>query len=565
MQFSTEVIGQCNPSLTLCPKCPSDRHASSWEYSPRFSWGLSLFCSQCDTMWMVCRKCPKLRNRFRSGSEMLRHNKKRHANESRPSPSSRLSPSSHPSSSGGKRSIAEVEEAVAAVVLPPFPDVLPAVSDQAEVMLPPFPDVLPAISDVTCGYVDENTNAAHVPDYVTMSGALLCSVFGKTLLDDAVFHGLDKDSYIFDGLVNENSLSTFPAGNSKGDVLDEAFPIVAANSSVGVHHSSPSSPSSKGMVESSNNNAVSSLLLLATEGMQSLPASPPPCNIALLPYIFEVPPYDADSSAVVTYPEFLSEFPLRHDIDNGVFFIPSILSDDFMRRLDHRMMVIKIPKIDIIEEFYCNFQRIPESKFQYISETKLKQFTFEREYGTICGSNGMLWDKFLELFQPRSKDCKLRYLSHIDFEQVYGTAIYTNALMPEPQRPHVDFTWEVLLLASRRRRGVLDRDNNCQGLKHGNMPYTGHMPLSSEGSYIYVWPGPGQSVCIHIRYGSILFMRGDIVHCGGTPKNGFCADKKYPRLHFYLLTSPADLPNNNVFYYGYDGEPFDKDHYHQEY
>ena len=114
MQFSMEVIGQCNPSLTLCPKCPSDRHASSWEYSPRFSWGLSLFCSQCDTVWMVCRKCPKLRNHFRSGSEMLRHNKKRHANESRPSPSSRLSPSSHPSSSGGKRSIAEVEEAVAA-------------------------------------------------------------------------------------------------------------------------------------------------------------------------------------------------------------------------------------------------------------------------------------------------------------------------------------------------------------------------------------------------------------------------------------------------------------------
>jgi len=111
---------------------------------------------------------------------------------------------------------------------------------------------------------------------------------------------------------------------------------------------------------------------------------------------------------------------------------------------------------------------------------------------------------------------------------------------------------------------MADRDNNCQGLKHGNMPYTGHMPLSSEGSYIYVWPGPGQSVCIHIRYGSILFMRGDIVHCGGTPKNGFCADKKYPRLHFYLLTSPADHPNNNVFYYGYDGEPFDKDHYHQE-
>ncbi|MFN9980211.1 MAG: hypothetical protein ACK53Y_09870, partial [bacterium] len=135
-------------------------------------------------------------------------NKARHGNDSRPSPSSR------PSSSVRMRSIAENEKYVAAVALPPFPDVLPAVAEDTgvnvdvnnsggkrsvaeveeavlAVALPPFPDVLPAVSDVQCAYGQGNRDAAYVPDYVTLPAALSCSLFGKSMLDDAVFHGLD--------------------------------------------------------------------------------------------------------------------------------------------------------------------------------------------------------------------------------------------------------------------------------------------------------------------------------------------------------------------------------------
>jgi len=148
-------------------------------------------------------------------------------------------------------------------------------------------------------------------------------------------------------------------------------------------------------------------------------------------------------------------------------------------------MLISIPNKAIIDEFYSNFKRIPDGKFQFISDTQLKQYTFEHDYCSICGSNKLLWNQFLKLFQPHSKDCKLNYLQHIDFEQIYVTAIYTNAAIEEPQHAHIDFTWEVLLLCSRRRHGHVS--SNKPGLKHGNMLYTAHMPLSSDGSYIYIY------------------------------------------------------------------------------
>lgn len=97
----------------------------------------------------------------------------------------------------------------------------------------------------------------------------------------------------------------------------------------------------------------------------------------------------------------------------------------------------------------------------------------------------------------------------------------------------------MLLLASRRRCGVASNEN-FHGLQHGYMPYTGHMPLSSEGSYIYVWSGPGHTVCIHMRYGAILFIRGGFVHGGGAPASCYCEELKYPQLHFCFLTSPED-------------------------
>ena len=501
--------------------------------------GVSLFCSQCDSMWMVCQSCPKLRNRrFLSASEMLNHNRDRHRNDTRPSPGS------------NKRSFAEVEQAMAQVCLPPV-----QVADAGTVTLPnmsPTVPTLPQFPEVLSTVCDGDVVLPATSDVTALS----CSLFGKTLFEDAaVFHGLDRDSYMFDGLIRENSLLSFPVTINSGDGLDISSHFTN-NSPIAVRNTSPSS-------ENKSSSAVSSLLLLANnDGMQVFPLSPiVQTNVVVLQNVFEIPRYDADLASFLSLPDCPAVAALWLDEDSGIQYIPSVVTDDFVRRVDHRMMVLVIPRIGIITEFHCNMNNIPDSKFVYISDTELKQFSFERDYGTICGCNMELWSDFLDLLKPRSNNCKLNYLSHIDLEQVYGTAIYTNALMAQPQRPHVDFTWEVLLLASRRRHGLLD-DPKCAGLKHGNMPYTGHMPLSSEGSFIYVWPGTGESLCLHIRYGTILFLRGDIVHCGGTPTNCFCIDKKYPRLHFYFLSSPADHPSNNVFYNGYDGESFEKDHYH---
>jgi hypothetical protein len=253
------------------------------------------------------------------------------------------------------------------------------------------------------------------------------------------------------------------------------------------------------------------------------------------------------------------------DSDNLYSAISSMPSQctntaDFVK---HRIMFAPVDHC-IIEKMHTNFKLIPESKFEFISDTRIKQYAIERRYKEICGAGNSLWQDFLRCLSPQSPEDSLHYLDHIDWEQVHITGIFTHDNMVIPQRPHIDFTWEVLLLESRRRRGKYAASKSSTlGLKHGFMPYTGHMPLTPDGSYIYVWCGPGPSMLIHIKYGQILFLRGDVVHCGGLPQHVDHANKQYPRLHFYFLTNPADHPGNNIYHDSYDSVSFKNDHYHE--
>jgi hypothetical protein len=95
--------------------------------------------------------------------------------------------------------------------------------------------------------------------------------------------------------------------------------------------------------------------------------------------------------------------------------------------------------------------------------------------------------------------------------------MFTYGDLKIPQRPHIDYSWDVLLLNNRRRRGILIDKGSKGGIKQGFMPYTLHMPLTPEGSYVYIWFRRGLSCPIHIRYGHILCLSGDVVHCGGLP------------------------------------------------
>jgi hypothetical protein len=49
-------------------------------------------------------------------------------------------------------------------------------------------------------------------------------------------------------------------------------------------------------------------------------------------------------------------------------------------------------------------------------------------------------------------------------------------------------------------------------LKFGNMPYIAHLPLSLEGSWIFLQNSPGPSVPFHIKYECMLVLWGDVVH-----------------------------------------------------
>jgi hypothetical protein len=70
--------------------------------------------------------------------------------------------------------------------------------------------------------------------------------------------------------------------------------------------------------------------------------------------------------------------------------------------------------------------------------------------------------------------------------------------------------------------------------------------VSIDGGYIYLWSGPGVGCPFHIPYGTMLLLRGDVVHCGSLPS---CASTKklYHRVHFYFPVIPMDIPPNAIY------------------
>jgi len=203
---------------------------------------------------------------------------------------------------------------------------------------------------------------------------------------------------------------------------------------------------------------------------------------------------------------------------------------------NHRFLLHKVDYY-VVDEVAKNVRLNPDSKYVFIRDTRLRQCTHMKDHTVISGDNPVLWQTLLQSFQPCSRQCRLgQQFKHIDWNEVYLTPIYTEGDMEYPQRPHVDFTWDTMLLTLRRDRFlvslgrflVVSSDHVC--LKYGHMPYTAHLSLTAEGSWIYLWPGPGRASPFHIKYGFILILRGDVVHSGGNPCHIDHMGKSYPRL-----------------------------------
>ncbi len=97
-----------------------------------------------------------------------------------------------------------------------------------------------------------------------------------------------------------------------------------------------------------------------------------------------------------------------------------------------------------------------------------------------------------------------------------------------------------------------------------DLAWTAHIPIDKdEGSYIFLWKGPGCGTAVYIPGGHCLLLCSDVVHSGGVPDDVMMG-RKYIRLHFYLLTKcqkPQAL-GETIYRTGSDGMYYFKDHLH---
>ncbi len=154
----------------------------------------------------------------------------------------------------------------------------------------------------------------------------------------------------------------------------------------------------------------------------------------------------------------------------------------------------------------------------------LKQLCLYKSFNCLFPKDKYLWEElFLVL-----KDSFFKHHPYIDSSETHATILVTNGPMIRPQQPHMDYCWETILLPSQQEA----RSNRAKFLQGScRIPFTGHLLLFPDGSYIYLWSGPGVGVPYHISYGKMLIIHGDVVHSGGTPPFA-PADKLYHRVHF---------------------------------
>jgi hypothetical protein len=258
---------------------------------------------------------------------------------------------------------------------------------------------------------------------------------------------------------------------------------------------------------------------------------------------------DVSDSSTVHGHELLPTDSRGSSVSN-VVAIPSNYEIFMGDRNAHKFILIDVP-VNILEAIYAAVSVLPLTQFEVICGA-LKQLRFFNACHLLFLDGNCLWDELLGMLQKSF----FHSHSHLNVNEINATVLVTDGCMVTPQQPHIDYSWESILLPSRRDM----RQNRSKFLRAScQIPFTGHMPVSSDGSYIYLWPGPGVGVLFHIPYGKMLVIRGDVVHCGGfapsTPNK-----KLYYRVHFYFPTDAVDIPPNAIYWNNYDGQAFSRDY-----
>jgi len=231
--------------------------------------------------------------------------------------------------------------------------------------------------------------------------------------------------------------------------------------------------------------------------------------------------------------------------------LPSECGEDRFRLIDGF-------QTEILEEINKNIVEMKrKKKFQPIQNTggSLMQLKFEMNFFSLFGATNnnnqrnLLNDRFREEVLSHVKinlgDVKINY------DLVMATAIYTkNGVMKQQQPPHMDYSNERIFFSLETTR----TGNNRKFREHNAIPWTGHMPITENGRYLFLWNGPGKVISFLIPYGKMLLIRGDVVHAGGLPE-GEHKGKEYDGLHLYLPNNSLDINQEFVSTKDHSGMP----------
>ncbi len=232
--------------------------------------------------------------------------------------------------------------------------------------------------------------------------------------------------------------------------------------------------------------------------------------------------------------------------------IPTSLTSGFCfgEHNSHKFRLIPIP-IHVLESIFGVVSTIPLMQYEVICSA-LKQIRFYKSFNCLFPDGKCLWSELLAILK---KDF-FQHHRHLDVNEINATVLVTDGPMVKPQLPHMDYCWETILLPS-RHDSKLNRSKRLRG--SCQIPFTGHLPVSTDGAYIYLWSGPGVATPFHIPYGQMLVIRGDVVHCGGLPPSA-ATEKLYHRVHFYFPVIAADIPPNAIYSNNFDGQSFSRDY-----
>ncbi len=222
----------------------------------------------------------------------------------------------------------------------------------------------------------------------------------------------------------------------------------------------------------------------------------------------------------------------------------------FNEQNSHKFLLLDIP-IYILESVHEAISLIPITQYEVICSA-LKQVLLYTSFDFLFPVGKNHWKELLSILNSGL----FKLYPHLNPDEINVTALVTDGPMRKEQQPHMDYSWETILLPS-RRDARQNRSKSLQG--SAQIPFTGHMPVSPDGGYMYLWTGPGVALPYHIEYGKKLIIRGDFVHCGGLPS--FASSKKlYHRVHFYFPLVSADIPHRGIFLNNFDGQAFSRDY-----